>query len=418
MKNEIVKRKLTNGVIAYLYSDKNLKRMVASYSVNYGFLGYYDKFYLDDKLYKVPVAMAHFLEHTLVETASKGNLLLRFKEKSYEVNALTSSELTTFYFVGIKDTWESIKELIEAVDKPSFNEENIENVKFAIVEEATKTMNEKYRNGYNANKRNAFKAFEAAHESYSTLGTGETTKSITIEDVRACYDAYYYDENKFLVIGGNFDIDEMVDYLEDIYKDIPKHEKRMREFEYGDLLPIRTPYEEIEKPIAMDHEIITYKIRNDFCDDYKISTMLNIYLKLKFMSSTKFVTELNKDKVIVGEIGHVCDFFKGVISIRFTADVNDDKEFLKRLEGELNSKGLDEKMFALMKRNMKVAEVSKMDVIYQSLLRFPYSAWITDKLYTMDRVDEIELEEIRDFIDKLDWSVRTVTVMRKNKKVD
>ena len=118
--------------------------------------------------------------------------------------------------------------LINMIDDPVFNEESIEKVKNAIIEEVTKNDDIKYRIAHNLNRRNTYKSFEAISESLNTLGTKETTNSITYDIARTCYDAFYSTNNKFLVIGGNIDIDEMVEYLEEIYKELPAHKDELK----------------------------------------------------------------------------------------------------------------------------------------------------------------------------------------------
>ncbi len=419
MKNDVIKRTLSNGINVYLYVDESLKRVVASYNVNYGTLGFFDRFYYDEKPYSVPPAMAHFLEHTLVETAKEGNMLLKFKEKSYETNAVTGLEWTSFYFVGIKDTWEAIKQLIKMVDEPNFDAENIEKVKNAVIEEANMKMDSKYQHGRNANRRNATLAYEACHESYNILGTGETTKSITLEDVRVCYDAYYYNDNKCLVIGGNFDVEEMIDYLEKVYEEIPSHPKKMREMDYGDLLPIRKTYEELDRPVANDYVITSFKMRNDFKKEkIVVDLYLYIFLRMKFGSDMDFVMKLAHDKIIIGGVGHSCFYFKDTLTITFSADVLDEEKFMKRLKGELNSNGLDERLFELIKRTLKVNELSKKDAIYKKLLGFHTQTEFTEKLYNMDIIDKLNLEELKEIVDSIDWNLQTTCVIRayKNKE--
>lgn len=417
MKKEVVKKTLSNGIVAYLYADKNLKRMLACYTVNYGLLGYYDQFYYDGKLYSMPPAVAHFIEHTLMETSKYGNLLHRFKEKSYEVNARTTYEQTSYYFVGIKDTWESLKELINAVDDVNYDEEAIEKVKNAVCEEANMGLDEKYRLAFAANKRNATKAYSATYENYNLLGTAETTKSITLEDVQACYDAYYSNDNKFLVIGGNFEIDEMVAYLEDIYKELPVHENKRKPVDYGDLLPIRKPYEELSKPVANEFCIVTYKMRDlEPNNSMEVDLYLNMFMSLKFAHDTDFVTQLIKDEVIIGGISTSLDFYKGILTVTFNADVLKREEFIKKLETQLNSHDLDEEMFELLKKSYKVNSLSKADYIYKSLLNFPRSIDFTDKLYNMEVIDSLTLEGLKKVVDSLDWNLKTVTVVKPSLK--
>ncbi len=416
MRKDFVKKTLKNGIPVYLYRDKYLKKMAVSYNVNYGSLGYYNQFYYEDTFYSMPPAMAHFLEHTLIETSKYGNMLHRFKEKNYEVNGATYHELTSYYFIGIKDTWESIKELIHMVEDPQFSEEAIEGVKGAIIEEVNKNSDDKYRTAFNAAKRNFYSNFEAIDESYNTLGTKESTAGITLEDVKVCYDAYYNDKNKFLVIGGNFEIDEMVDYLEEIYAELESHPCRMRKADYSDDFGVRKEYEELEKPLDTDFAIVKYKIRNDFKERLLLLDLyFYIFLRLKFGSDTDFVTNLIEKKVIIGGISSSVNFFDGVIELTFSADVLDKDAFLVALDKELHFDGLDAYRFDLVKKAIKVGELSKMDYIYANIIRFATGLDFSEKLYSTDVVDEITLEDVKEFIKGIDFKAcpKNITYVKK-----
>lgn len=416
MKKDFVKRVLSNGIPVYLYRDKNLKKMAVSYNVKYGSLGYYDEFYYEDKLYSMPPAMAHFLEHTLIETSKYGNMLHRFKSKNYETNGGTYSELTSYYFIGINDVWESIKELINMVDDPVFGREAIEGVKGAIVEEVNKNSDDKYRIAFNVAKRNFFANFDAVSESYNTLGTKKSTESITLEEVKICYDAYYDDTNKFLVIGGNFEIDEMVEYLEDIYRELPKHPCARRGADYPDDFTVRKEYEELEKPLDTDFLIVKYKIKNIFSESKLLLDLyFYMFLRLKFGSDTAFVTNLIDKKIILGGISTSVDFFEDSIALTFSTDVLDKDMFLRLLNDELNAEGLDEYRFDLVKKALKVSELSKMDYIYANIIRFATGIDFSEKLYSIDIVNEINLKDIKDFIDSIDLAhcMKTVTYVKK-----
>lgn len=415
MRKDFIKKTLSNGVAVYLYRDKNLKRMVASYNIKYGTLGYYDRFYYKDKEYKVPSAMAHFLEHLLIEKSKYGNMLLRFTDKNYDTNGQTGFELTSYYFVGIKDVKESLKELINMIDDPVFTKEDVEEVKSAIINEVRKNEDEKYRTGYNIMKRNLFKNFEAVSESYNTLGSKESTESITYEDAKVCYDAFYNDENKFLVIGGNFEIDEIVDYLEDIFKEIKAHPNEMREYDYGNGFEVRKPYEEIEKPISHDHMIIAYKIKNVFKErKILIDLYLYLYLHLKFRNETDLVSRMISEKIIVGGIGTSIEFFKDVILVTFSADTLNAKEFEKCIQENLNLEQLDEHQFELLKKSLIVGELSsKMDYIYRTLTKFPFEIDFTEKLYMMDTLEKCTFQGMKEFISKLPFDEKTIVLLKK-----
>lgn len=414
---DIVKKTLSNGIVAYLYPDKNMKRFIASYNVKYGSNGYYNKFYYKDKLYEVQPAMAHFLEHTLIEESKFGNMLFRFKEKNYETNGITYPNMTSYYFVGIRDTFESLKELIMMVDSPVFDKKSIENVKGAIMDEVTKNDYAKYQIGYRINKRNCHKNFEYFNESYNSLGSRDTTNAITYEDAKVCYDAFYNDENKFLIIGGNFKIDEMVEYLESIYKEIEPHPNLMREYDYGDEFGVRCEYQETVKEVDKDFAIVTYK----FKDNYKMPNLLKsayIYLfsELKFSDDTDFVTKLNNDKIISGELSTSREFFKNTITYTVSAHTLDTKAFIDKLNEEIKQLKFDERRFELLKKSMKVSEISKLEYKYYYLRKFCLSTDFTEKLFCIDTIDKINFPDFLKFVKTFDFSVKTVTVVRKDQE--
>ena len=86
MNKDYVEKKLSNGIKVYFLKDDNMKRVHVSYNVNYGTHGYFDKFYYKDKSYHVEPAIAHFLEHMLIETSKRGNMLLNYMDRNYDAN--------------------------------------------------------------------------------------------------------------------------------------------------------------------------------------------------------------------------------------------------------------------------------------------------------------------------------------------
>ncbi len=413
MRKDFTKHTLSNGIDVYLYRDKNLKRMVASYNVFYGFDGFYNNFTYEGKMREVPYAMAHFLEHTLIEKSRFGNMLLNFKDLNYDFNGSTYPDITSYYFVGIKDTLESLKKLILMVDKPVFTEEDVEDVKSAILEEVAKNDNEPYKIGHNLNKRNLYSSFEKIAKSNNSLGSIESTKSITYENAKLCYDAFYNDENKFLCIGGSFEIDEMIDYLESIYKEIEYHPNRLEleSFEEDD---IRNGYEEIELPISENFCIISYKMKNVFKESKLfINLALNIFFRLKFGNETEFVSELIKKGIVIGGIGGGASLYRDDIIFTFCADVKDKDRFIRAIEDELKNPQIDESLFELIKKTLKVNELNKLDYIYRAILRFPIDINYSDKLYDMDVLDKCNIEKLKSIIGRLDFNKKTVTLLKK-----
>jgi len=413
MKKDMIKKTLKNGVPVYFYKDKNLKKVVVSYNIKYGTNGFYDEFYYKDKKYKVNPGMAHFLEHYLIEHSPNGNMLHRFIGKHYDTHGGTYFDLTTYYFIGIEDIKESLKELIEMVDNPKFTSENIEEVKSAIIDELRKTDDNKYNVAFNTNRRNLYRGYSATPVCGNVLGTKKSTEAISLEDAKICYDAYYNDENKFLVIGGNIDIDEYMDYINEIIDKLPSHKNYLKKMDYDDDFKVRCEYAEVKRDIDTDFVIVSYKIKNTFKEPILLQDLyLFLHYRLKFSSETEFTSKLINDKIIIGGIGMSTDFVFDDIIITFSADVLNKDEFIRQLEANFNTENLDEHLFDLTTRNQIANELSKLDYLYRAILRFPVEIDFSEKLYNIDTIKNCSFENMKKFIDKLDLTNRTVTLLR------
>lgn len=410
---DIIKKTLKNGLDVYFYKDKNMKRTLVSYNVHYGSNGYFDKFYYEGKLCEMQPGMAHFLEHTLIETCSLGNMVHKFRDKNYDFNGLTYGDLTSYYFVGIKDIEESLRELIEMVDAPAFDKEKIEKVKYAIVDEVRKNEDAKYRLAYNINKRNLFRNFEWCPESGNQLGSIETTLSITLEDVKTCYDAFYNFDNKFLVIGGNIDVPKYLELLEEIMGTMDVHERKMELLLQEVNSPSRLAYQEITKPIDSEHLIVSYKIGGPEVDALLLDIVLFIFLRIKFSNDTKFVNGLVEAGVIQGKIGWDTQYFEGDTIVTFGVDIKDKEKFLKLLDEELKEWTLEENKVNLLKRNLIANELSKLDYIYRTLQKFPTDLVYSQKLFILDELKDLNFKEIEEVLQSISFDNKSVLLVKK-----
>ena len=416
MKKNYVEKTLKNGIKVYFYSDKNCKRKFASYNVNFGSYGYYDKFYYQDKPCKIFPGMAHFIEHYLIEKSKIGNMLHRFKEKNFECNGLTYPEFTSYYFLGVNYFEESLEELIRMVDDPQFTKEDVEDVKAAVIEELKNASDSKYHVAFANNKNNLNISYEAVPVNNNSLGSVETTNKISLEDVKLSYDAYYNDENKFLVIGGDIDIDETLELLEKIYSKLEKHPNQMREFDYEKDFSVRKEREVIEMRGDADFIVVTYKEKNTFdIPIIKLDMCMYLYFKLKQTYLNDYIDKLIKEKVIIGGVSFSTDFFKDAITISFYTESYDTDRFEKELEKVFNLDGLEEKEFELLKRGLVVSELCKQDYIYKCFQNFPVNINFTKKIDEIDLINSITLDDVKEIISKLKFDLKTTTIIT-NKK--
>ena len=418
MSKEFTKTVLDNGVTLYLYSDKNLKRTFVSYSVNFGSNGLYNNFYFKGKKQTIPFGLAHFLEHTLIEHSKYGNMMHYFMDLGYETNGATYDELTTFYFLGIEQIESSIEKLISMVDAPVFTKESIEEVKPAVVEELKSKFDNKFSVAFANNARNCFKSFEQSHLANNSLGTKEETEKFTYDLVKMVYDAYYYDENKILVIAGNINKKKIIEMVNNIYKRLPKHKKYIEQIKYTDLEPVRKKKEIIPWGFkGPDAVVLAFKNKiNVDIPILKLDYYMYIYNFLKFNSGTKFSENLIKEKLVIGGVEQSTEFIdldgEKYMIIRYIFESPKYTKVLERIKSQLNCNNLDKEKFELRKKSLIVGNIQKRDYMYNIFNGFAYHLEFTDKIDEVDVIKSLDFEEMKRVINSLDFSNTSISVVK------
>lgn len=413
MKNEIIKKTLKNGVKLYLYKDENMKRTIVSYGVNYGSSGEYADFYYEDKHISVKPGCAHFLEHLLLEHSKYGNLYHKFAGKKYSKNGLTGMYMTYYYFIGVDDIKESLKELLVSIQEPVFTREDVLKTSEAIISETRMVRDNKQRVARAIVDRNFYEDLELVSDTLSFIGDEETTKSIDYEMLKTCYDAFYSDDNKVLLIGGNINVEEMTEYVESIYVSLPKHENRRREYKYN-LGNIRNS-RQIEY-MSTEDDYVLVGFRNDMLKDFSLIEIiyyLDFIMDSKFSAGNEFVENLKKESVISSYIGwssYVRDYG---IHFYLNASCKDVDKFYNRIISKLKENDFSQNYFELYKKKTMANEAFKMDYKYSVLTNFVSRVDISENLSYVDFVKSMTFDRCMEFYNKLNFERNTTAIIRK-----
>ncbi len=406
---------LNNGIPLYLYSDKSLKQVMVNYIIKYGSSGRWFKFELNGKKYNVLPGYAHYLEHLLGEHSKNGNVFSRFDDRHYNANAYTSSNHTSFHFCGVNDIKESIKELIEAVDDPVFDDKAVNKCRHAIEEEAASNMDEVDMVAVNMVEKNLFADFDEYDKTLSSIGSRATTRKINTETLYTCYDAFYTDDNKVLAIAGNIDEKKLVDYLNYIYSNIKEHKRKvvLPQYNYD---PIRKRYEEVRANIEQDiHSMaIKFKILDDFSKqdlyfsiiflmDYLLSYENDFYLYLRNKGLID-VLQYSYSKWEGDYLSFIHSFFS-----------NKPEDYYGELLRKLNKRDLSKEEFELIKKGLISEEVRDLDDKYYSIGDFGNRMSYTEDYSRVDSFKRFNYERFREILESLDFGKYTFGRVRKLK---
>lgn len=332
---KVYEKKLKNGLHVILVPDKKYNNTFVTYSTKFGSLD--SEFKINGKMVKVPLGVAHFLEHKMFEIEDGTDAFEYFHERGAECNANTSHTKTTYLFSGINKFEENLEFLLSYVEEPYFTDENVEKEKGIIEQEIMMYRNRPYENIYNGLFKNLF----INHPyKYPIIGTKESVYSITKEDLYACYNTFYHPSNMFIVITGNID-------LESTLKLIEEHEEKRKlgeaptivrkEFDEPD--EVVKSNETMELDVTVPKFALSYKINVENIKKMSPSDLYFIMFQIfqiKLGSTNLFSEKLMK---------------KGLIHRNFDIDITKaNKHFILTIDNE--SENVDE-VIKLLKEELK-----------------------------------------------------------------
>ena len=194
---------LPNGLTVMVLPRPGFTRKLAYFVTDFGSI--HTEFTLDGEKYQVPAGIAHYLEHKMFDLPGR-DVSAEFAALGAMVNAFTSYDITAYYFSCTGHFEENLKLLLEFVSTPYFTEESVEKERGIIDQEI----------GMNADNPDSqiFERlmpvlFENHPVRVPILGTSETIRAITPEDLYLCHRAFYNPANMTLCVVGDVDPGEV-----------------------------------------------------------------------------------------------------------------------------------------------------------------------------------------------------------------
>ncbi|MFA7637301.1 MAG: pitrilysin family protein [Monoglobales bacterium] len=174
---------------------------------------------------KVPDGVAHFLEHKMFEQPDGENIFDAFSRYGAYANAYTSFNMTTYYFWCTENFRENLNTLIRFVQTPYFTKENVAKEQGIIGQEIRMYQDDPNWSCY-------FNMIQGLYHNHPVridiAGTVESISKITEETLYTCYNTFYNPSNMSLCLVGDFDPEEMKDYVDGILKEASPMEKIVR----------------------------------------------------------------------------------------------------------------------------------------------------------------------------------------------
>lgn len=307
------------------------------------------EFEMDGKTFKVPAGIAHFLEHKLFDKKDYDPLAI-FESNGASGNAFTNEFVTSYHFTGASHFYDNLEELLKFVNNPYFTLENVEKEKGIILQEKKEDMDSIYSKVYDRSLLNTFHNLDYKN---TVLGSLDDIRSITKDDLYACYNAFYHPSNMILTICGDIDIDKTFNFIKNFYDGKSFDSRKVIINKKNEPLEVVKEREVIYGDNSFNEILVVYKVKKPkvIRDKYLNKIYFSMLVDMNFSGLSELSDIVSNDKNFLSSISprivEVDDFY--ILSFKVT--VKDKvEEVIKFIDGNIKDFNFDVKSFDLIKK--------------------------------------------------------------------
>lgn len=412
--NKIKFHRLDNGLKIYFYKDPRKHSTIVNLITKFG--GMTKDFCSDNKNYHICDGMAHLLEHYVVEASSKGDYTKILGQYHMSSNASTSMKSTQFYFETTSNLKFGIKTLLECCYNPNFNQDNLEKVKKPIYQEIRMLNDNKF---YDFN----IATLDAVFSKYSyrsIIGNLKDIKKVNLSQLEACYKTFYQPKNQILIVAGNFDEQEILKHIKNIYKGLKIEDHAIKSIVPDEKEQVNQDKKIIKKDTSSEFATVTYKINiSNFNNEelYYLDFYLSYFLKMSCDLTSNLYNNLVSNGIITYDLEFNFSFINNYLLVTIGSYTSDTTLLIENIINEIKNKEniFNEQKFELYKKQT-IANISVRPESIAKIIN-PFIMNIIEYDYdNLDNVKQINLLKYSDFkkvISNLNWSNYAITIMEK-----
>lgn len=400
-----------NGLKIYMWVNKKVNSYYATLSVKYGSI--FNEFKVNNKTFKTPVGVAHFLEHVKFIENKDQTAHDYYVKNGCDTNAFTTFNYTNYQVFGNENPKDNITHLVDFVQNNYFTKKIVSNEKGIITEEAKMGEDDPYTVMLFRHLENIFNEYD--YKKVIT-GTKDDVKSITLEDIKLAFNTFYHPENMFLIVTGNFNPYEISAVIKENQnnKKYDKYQNPERIIK-KESKKVNKKYEEVNLNVTNRKIKIGIKIpRNNFksITDLQLRIYMSLILKANFGTTSDFKDSL-LEKELISNLSYMTEIFDDYVVIMFTIDSEYKDEILEQFENKLNNLEISKKDFERMKR----ANIASLILSYEDI-EYVNNLLQTEILYYGDVIDnlkniyeDIKYEDVLYFLKQLKFKDKSILIL-------
>ncbi len=338
-----------SGLDIYICEMPGFSSVEALFGTKYGSVNTMFKMRDDEDYTVVPEGIAHFLEHKLFENEDCDVFEL-YAKTGASGNAFTSFDKTCYLFNCSKNYQESLRILLDFVQKPYFTQATVDKEQGIIGQEIKMTND-------NPDWRLFFNLLRGMYHNHPVkidiAGTVESIAQIDAELLYKCYYTFYNLNNMVLSIAGNINAEEVLAICDECLK--PCEDKGLETVFPDEPDSIVTPEIYENQPVGATLFSIGYKCAScSGMERLKKTMAASIAASMLTDASTDMYKKLLDEEIINSSFASEVFYGDGYFTVIFSGESDKPEIVRKSLSNEIGriiADGLNEKDFARIKKS-------------------------------------------------------------------
>ena len=388
---------LPNGLNIMVVPRPGFTKRLAYFVTDFGSI--HTEFTLDGVEHRVPAGIAHYLEHKMFDLPHR-DVSAEFAALGASVNAFTSYDVTAYYFSCTEHFEENLKLLLEFVSTPYFTEESVEKERGIIDQEIG-------MNTDNPDSQIFERLMPALFENHPVrvpiLGTSQSIREITPEDLYLCHRAFYNPANMTLCVVGDVDAEDVARIAEEM---LPKEAASVgvKKIEWPETM--ERSYETVEGQMEVAMPMFQLGFRcvsaPNGMESIRQEVVGDLAAEALFGESSRLYLKLYEEGLIDSSFGGGFECLDGCSMLLCGGD-SDEPEAVCQLimeEAErIAREGVEETDFLRMKRSALGRRIRELDSFDSTCFRLcAYHMSGVDYFCFPEVYRQVEADEIRQYL--------------------
>ena len=255
------------------------------------------------------------------------------------------------------------------------------------------------------------------------IGSEKSVRSVTVEDLNTCYQAFYQPQNMFLVMTGNFDPITVMEQLKEKISKFENKKEVVKIKKYHEPMKIKKEMEVIHGKVELPKVAIAYKMSRDsfpIVEDYVLDLYLNMITAISFGSTSDFREMIRKRGLTTG-IGYYFRRSSNCITLFIEAECKTETaadELIEQIDKYLKHLVIHPEDLERIKKVWISSEIIRSDYA-ENYLDYLVDDIIEYNRIVLDYVDlirKMNMKELEKIVSKLNFKQRSIVKLLKQDK--